>query len=536
MKNIPKTFLPRFATQFMQDQRGQVLPWMALLMVLFLGMAGLTIDLGRAYVCYRNLQSSTDAAALAGAYAMTPTGATVSSAQLEACTYSSNTIVSSKCSVVGKNSNSAMASVTTIPTLKCAPIGTIVTVDCGSVPTGYNVIQVTQSATIPTYFIQVLSAFGVKSAKTLTLNTMSTASVTGSSPPVNMAIVLDTTESMQNGDSDAYCESTEIACALSGMRGLLTALTPCTSGSSLKAGCLGAYDQVSLFTFPNIQANLTADDTSCPTSAPKPIPSYSYVPIPSNSNTTWKAPTDTSPTYQVTTFEDDYSVDNEANGGIATGTPLGAASGAGSCAGIQAPGGDGTYIASAMYAAITSLQAAAAANPNSVNALVLLTDGGANSTSFNSTFTTTAQNPPANPVFTASQGNVTYPSVVYPSPINQCQQTVNAGQYATSLGITVYVVAYGASTDQSQCTTDSTTTKVNGKTQTNYVISPCTELEETASSPSTFYSDASATENKGQCVSSSNSGLAGLPAIFGSITTKFLKSRLVPNAAVNTGS
>jgi len=53
-----------------KDQNGQVLPWMTLLMVLFCGMAGLTLDLGHAYVCYRELQASTDAAALAGAYAM----------------------------------------------------------------------------------------------------------------------------------------------------------------------------------------------------------------------------------------------------------------------------------------------------------------------------------------------------------------------------------------------------------------------------------------------------------------------------------
>ena len=74
MTKYSKTILRRA----FEDQRGQILPWMALLMVLFLGMAGLTIDLGHAYVCHRELQASTDAATLAGAYAMTLPDATSS--------------------------------------------------------------------------------------------------------------------------------------------------------------------------------------------------------------------------------------------------------------------------------------------------------------------------------------------------------------------------------------------------------------------------------------------------------------------------
>ena len=107
MKNFCHSFLPRFVARFTKDQSGQVLPWMALLMVLFLGMAGLTIDLGRAYVCYRELQASTDAAALAGAYAMTQSGATVSSSTSMACSFSANTDTSGKnplsCNVAGGN-------------------------------------------------------------------------------------------------------------------------------------------------------------------------------------------------------------------------------------------------------------------------------------------------------------------------------------------------------------------------------------------------------------------------------------------------
>ena len=60
-----------------------------LLSTLILGATGLTIDLGHAYVCYRQLQSSTDAAALAGAYAMTISGATPTSVKGEVNAFSS---------------------------------------------------------------------------------------------------------------------------------------------------------------------------------------------------------------------------------------------------------------------------------------------------------------------------------------------------------------------------------------------------------------------------------------------------------------
>jgi Flp pilus assembly protein TadG len=525
MTKFWNSFLPRFVSRFTKDQSGQVLPWMALLMVLFLGMAGLTVDLGRAYVCYRELQASTDSAALAGAYAMTQSGATPASSKSTACAYSSNTAGTANCPA-GGNATPNLPTVSTDPELKCVPTGPIVAVSCGAVPAGNNVIQVTQTATIPTYFIVALSAFGINSAKTLTLNATSSAAVnSGPSPAVNIAVVLDTTASMKNQDTDANCGNTEIYCALQGLQNLLTILSPCTAGSS--AGhCLGAYDQVSLFTFPNIQAQDYTDDTTCPSNNPH-IPAYSYVPIPSMTNTSWtQVTTGTTSTYQVTGYEDDYSQGDVANSGISTNSPLGIAAGANTtsgCKGLQAPGGDGTYIAAAMYAAITSLQAQQAANSNSTSALILLSDGGANSSAFDSTFKSTAQNPPTSPN--------TAQVVAYPSTVNQCQQTVDAGKYATSLGITVYTIAYGASSDKSQCTTD--TSVVKGKNVAN-VISPCTEMANAASSLQTFYSDASASEDPNGCIAPDTSGV-GLNGIFKNIGATFLKARLIPNSVV-TGS
>jgi Flp pilus assembly protein TadG len=503
-----------FTMQVLSDERGQTLPWMALLMILFLGMAGLTVDLGRAYVCYRELQASTDSAALAGAYAMTQGGATVNSSKSAACSFSSNTTATGTCPV-GNNTKPSMSQVSADPELKCVTPGPIVSASCTAAG-GYNVIQVTQTATLPTFFIQALRAFGVQSAQSLTLNTASTAAVqSGGSPGVNIAVVIDTTASMNDGVNDGYCNNTQIYCALDGLRSLLGGLYPCSSGSSAKAGCLGAYDQVSLFTFPNIVANDATDDTTCPTSDPS-IPYYSYVPVPSATNTSYTAPTGGSSTYQVTGYEDDYSLTNSANGGLSTTSVLGVAAGSNStknCSGLKAPGGDNTFIAGAMYAAITSLQAAKGTNPNTANALILLTDGASNTSKFDPTF------------LAAAAANTKVGT--YPSTISQCQQMAAAGQYATSLGITVYTIAYGASTDPSQCSTD-TSLNSNGKPVAN-VVSPCTALQNTASSPSTFYSDN--TSPTAGCTSI-NSGV-GLEGIFTDIGASFLKARLVPNSVTN---
>src|SRR5450631_1340232 len=106
MKDGHKSFLVRV----FKDESGQILPWVALLMVLFLGMGGLTIDLGQAFVGYRELQGSTDAAALWGAYALTSPTATTASVQAAAAAYSS---VGS-----GKNANANLPGATITTTLK----------------------------------------------------------------------------------------------------------------------------------------------------------------------------------------------------------------------------------------------------------------------------------------------------------------------------------------------------------------------------------------------------------------------------------
>src|ERR1700749_54002 len=49
------------------EESGQVLPWVVVVMVVVMGMAALSVDLGRAMVIRRQLQVQADAAALAAA-------------------------------------------------------------------------------------------------------------------------------------------------------------------------------------------------------------------------------------------------------------------------------------------------------------------------------------------------------------------------------------------------------------------------------------------------------------------------------------
>ncbi len=469
-------------SRMLSTDAGQMMPFMAMLGALTLALGGMCIDLGHAFVCKRELQASADAAALAGAYALTATNATAASVKAVASSYTSAS--------GDKNANPSFVSVVPSVTPECLSTVASWGVLCSGSAAGDNAVQVFETGTIDTWFIRLVSIFGVTAAQTMTIEAESTAAMRGSqNAPYNVAIILDTTNSMGQNDTDANCGNTRIYCALQGVQILLKSLSPCGAGS----GCV-PFDQVSLFTFPNIQANDASDDTTCPTSNPA-IPAYSFPSV----GATWSAPTGTAATYQVTGYLSDYSKTNEANGGLNAASALAIATGASGkskCSGLQTPGGDGTFYGAAIYAAQSSLVAVSTAGTK--NAIVILTDGAANTTKFASGVT--------------YNGNGTYPAKV-----DQCQEGVTASKYASAQGTTVYVVAYGASNTggASQCTTDPS-------------LSPCTALQEMATTPGDFYSDATASQNKGQCISTANPNL-DLTQIFTQLTSQFTVARIIPN-------
>ena len=232
--------------RFYSDENGQILPWMVMMSVVVLGAAGITIDLGHAFACYRQLQASTDAAALAGANALSEGNATQASVNSAIDLYAAT--------ANGANASGNLPSPTISIAYSCvSDAPAMVAASCLASGTGYNVVRVTQTATVPTYFIRVLSLMGINSAKSLTLSSTASATMaSGANDQVNVAMVVDATASMNSQDNDASCGHTRVYCALQGVRTMLGLLAPCTAATSSSSATCTPYDQVSLFTFPTI--------------------------------------------------------------------------------------------------------------------------------------------------------------------------------------------------------------------------------------------------------------------------------------------
>jgi hypothetical protein len=510
----------------LKEESGQILPWMALVGVAVVGMAGLTVDLGRAWSDYRQLQASSDAAALAGAYALNQPGATTTSVESTICTYGANSTGGTGCPV-GLNASPNLPNAVTNVSFLCVTDSSLVTAPCSASSTNYNVVQVTQTASVPTMFIRVMGAIGLKTLAEINLSTTSTATMmSGMSKELNVAIVLDTTASM--GDEDSVCGMTKIKCALSGVRTLLGMMQPCSLGSTA-SNCKSAYDQATLFTFPPMEVGTTSNDTTCPSSnpttvsyfAPTPGAAWSNLP-PTVTGSNGKSSTNTAGTYQITTeptsgtqddnngFFDNYSLTNAAGGGLDTTSGLAIASGGGSCQGVQTPGGDGTYIASAIYSAQQALMAAQAANPGSSNYMIVETDGEAAPTSGKTNFPSCTGTNPAAPCTTGTDS--TGMKVTYPSTSDACHQSILAANFATSQGTTVYTISYGSNT--TGCTTDTG----------SYAISPCTELQQMSSGYSSGNTSHFFADSTSAC-----GGSDTLADIFPKIGAQLTAARLIPN-------
>ena len=410
----------------LKDQRGQVVPWLALGMTAMLGTAGMSIDVGHAYVVHAQLQNCANASALAAAGQVYVSQSASVNTTTQADAYS--------CSSGDKNLDPTIGTVTTTVTTACLnmlmPPGTT----CGTTGAA-NSVQVKETASVPTWLL------GVLGIKTIPVAATATASMGGIAHPWNVAIIVDSTGSMAT--ADANCGGvTEFQCALSGIQGLLADTNPCPAGASSCGGTTGvtANIRVSLFTFPNVltavngalpkvngsSADSIADDINC-SGSPATYSTYSRQPIAApytlpkpgaalltyggtggaaarstyqtglqymtysnkvgSTTTTWEA------TYQITPFLSDYYLSTAASGLNSTSNIVQAV-GYGSTKGcltytfgIDGATGTGsnfgnTYFASSIYAAQAALAAQATANPGSSNALIFLSDGQANASYF----------------------------------------------------------------------------------------------------------------------------------------------------------
>ncbi len=445
------SFSPISLRTLWSNRRGATAVTVGLSMTLIIGMAGFVIDIGHVMYVKRQLQASADAAAIAGARELNccATSIAVATATSYSATWTSST-------TQGSNKNSAsnlyVQMVSGYPQMKCF---TTTGVSCTG-PDNSNGIVVKQTATVPMWFASIL---GLKS---IPVTATATAGGTGGgSGDYDIDIVVDTTASMGTTKDPACATAaipspTRIQCAQEGLQLLLNKLSP------------GA-DYIGVMAFPPLSAtSQQAKDSTCPSTNPTTTAYKNVV-------------TAGAPTYQVVPMSHDYQTSTQ--GTLNTSSKLVIASGGGSCAGMAAPGGYGTFYADAITAAQTDLTSNGRSGVN--KAIIILSDGDANATSAN--MTTAEKN-------------------------NQCTEAVTAAQAATAAKTTVFTIAYGSPT--SGCSTDT------GSSAT----SPCATMSAMASNANTFYSD-----DANGC-SSPKQTLTGLISIMGGIASSFTAPRLLPDS------
>jgi Putative Flp pilus-assembly TadE/G-like/von Willebrand factor type A domain len=163
-------------------EHGQALILSICALTVMLGFSGLVIDIGRAYFAQRDIQSSADAAALAGAMELPDPAA----AQAKAREYSGSP---------GSKNDKGDLNVVTATSTRC------LTSVPGCLPV--NAVTVDQNASVGTSFLKV---FGVSK---LDLHIRSTACSPCGSKPLDIMLVLDRTGSMcqdSSGRDDPSCK------------------------------------------------------------------------------------------------------------------------------------------------------------------------------------------------------------------------------------------------------------------------------------------------------------------------------------------
>jgi hypothetical protein len=509
MRSIANAFVRRA----INEESGVSMAWAVILLPLILGIGGLGVDVGYAYIGYRELQISTDAAAMAAAGALPDTTA----ATTAATSFSSVKGNKNAYPILNTPYTTADTQITVTPgciTMSGLP-------SCGSSITA-NAVKVTQTASVRTFFIRALTALGVKSASSINLQATAIAAMRGAQRgPYNVAIVLDTTASMKNNDGGSNCTGTKVACAEQGAQIMLSQLSPClpntTCGTATNGNVAYPVDEVALFTFPAQTAGTQlAKDQTCSGTAIQPsVISYpdsialgTLTSLPNSTNLATLVST-----YGVVPLVSNYRTSNSTSGtnpltinnSVSASSPsivnaVGGNSyfGGSSCAGMYAKGGVSTYYAGAIFTAWRYLTANARAN--ATNVIVLLSDGDANGSTMGASSSNLYN------ASGASQGT-------YPSSYKQCKQAIDVATAAKTAGTKIYTVGYGVASGG--CSGDSG-------------ITACSALRSIASSDSNFFVDTSSVNCSGARTVVMNGKTNSLSAIFTAIVGDLTLPRLVP--------
>ena len=439
------------ACRRLRRQDGQVLPLVAIWLVVLLLMAGFVVDFGRVWVAQRQLQSAVDAAALvAGQNLPDATKAYASAVSYSGAAGAKNEVggfevtpqaptVTFMC--VSHAPNYAAGSPPTCPTdtssASCAPAGTTPPQPTGA--TTCNAVKVQESATVRTIFAGiVLPSFTVTASA-------SAAARGGAARPVNAYVILDNTGSMTSGCASSVTgisrNPSRLDCAKAGVRALLQALWPCSpslascgsttlnTGGQLGANVASPFDEVGLLVFPAISGNpptssaLNAEidcNRSSRFSTTYPVwASYTY----NAAQPDGGIPTsDDYLGYQAVGLSSDFRPSVANTNLNATSSDVVEAVDWGKCPSGAYPGGDyyglkdiagqGSYLAGAITEAQHLLNLNS--RPGVSNAIVVLSDG-----QLNKPRTFTDNNP--------------------------CNSAIDAAAQAKAAGTVIYAIAYGAS-------------------------------------------------------------------------------------------
>jgi Flp pilus assembly protein TadG len=362
---------PSLMLRLRSDESGAVIVLVAAAIAGLIGLAALAVDVGNLAYTQRRLQATADMAALAGAAEIGCVTCTSGTENTAANLYSGT--------AGSKNAQPDL----TITMVSGYPKGQCLTnfgVDSGvfydaatATCTGldnYNAMKVVEQATVPFTLGQI---FGYGSV-TLQATSLAGASGTGGLSPLNVMIVLDTTASMNDADTNGSLSTcgvknpTRIQCATFGVRTLLAELWP-------------TQDQVGLMVFPQVSTGTVSDDYSCSSTAIPTVEPYS---------------TTSGATYQIISASDNYRASNSSST-LSSGSQLANAagySGTSSCAGVKSKGGEGTYYAGVINAAQAALVATdntgVCAGKQCQNVIIFLSDGGAGNASTLASLSSTA--------------------------------------------------------------------------------------------------------------------------------------------------
>jgi hypothetical protein len=294
----------------LRRREGQVVPLVALSMIVLIGFAALVFDVGRVYVAQQQLQAAVSAAALvAGQDLPNATNAYTNGVSYGGAAGEKNAVggygvtansptVTFECLSHGPHytSGSPPTCPTDTSSTSCQPSGAQPTQPSGV--TTCNAVTVTETATVK-------STFGSSFLPSFTVSASATAAQRGTvAVPVNAYVILDNTNSM--GDACAATvagitpepsykqpEPDKLDCAKAGTQALLNTLNPCatslttcpttytknstaTPATELGANVAAPVDEVGLMVIPAITGNppsatTLAEEINCNSSSTFPV-------------------------------------------------------------------------------------------------------------------------------------------------------------------------------------------------------------------------------------------------------------------------